>query len=84
MPDNPDTDVMAEVMRLIKQVMPDAPDQIPDPDTTFEELGLDSLTRVDLLAAVEAEFGVVVPDDEIGSFVMVRHLMEMITGSRVG
>ena len=44
-------DITAEVVRLIHQEMPEVEGEIT-PESRFEDLGMDSLTRVDLLAAV--------------------------------
>jgi len=35
-------------------------------ETTFEQLGIDSLDAADLLFAFEDDFGIVVPDDVAG------------------
>ena len=37
------------------------------PESTLEEIGLDSLGTVEILVAVEDEFGIEVPDDAIES-----------------
>ncbi|KAF2075442.1 hypothetical protein CYY_003271 [Polysphondylium violaceum] len=34
------------------------------PNSTFKELGLDSLDSADILVAVEEEFGIEIPDEE--------------------
>jgi acyl carrier protein len=74
----------AEVEQLIRQQMPtlDCP-EITD-DTTFEDLGLDSLHRVDLLAAAEIHFDIEVPDGEVANLVRVQDLTSFIASARVG
>lgn len=36
-------------------------------NSTFEELGIDSLDRINLLFAVEEEFGISIPTEEVKS-----------------
>ena len=45
-------------------------------DSTFEQLGVDSLDAADLLFTFEDTFGVVVPDDAAQSMKSVRDVVE--------
>lgn len=45
-------------------------------DSTFEQLGLDSLDAADLLFTVEDTFGVLVPDHEAQSMRSVREVVD--------
>lgn len=47
-------------------------------DTTFEELGLDSLDGLNLIFELEEEFDLVVPDDKVQSMKSVREVVEGI------
>jgi acyl carrier protein len=44
------------------------------------ELGVDSLTRVELVAAVEARFGVSVDDEAAASFGRVQDVLDLVSG----
>ncbi|GAA4707695.1 acyl carrier protein [Phytohabitans rumicis] len=74
-------EITAEIVRLIRQEMPDVEGEIT-PDSQFEELGMDSLTRVDLLAAVERTFGLEVPDDAVATLLRVSDLTEFLATSK--
>ncbi|BCB76885.1 hypothetical protein GCM10022251_48620 [Phytohabitans flavus] len=74
-------EITNEIVRLIRQEMPDVEDDIT-PDSTFEGLGMDSLTRVDLLAAVERTFGLEVPDDAVASLLRVSDLTDFLLTSK--
>jgi acyl carrier protein len=57
-------------------------------DTTFEQLGMDSLDAADLLFVIEDTFGILVPDDvaqpmrTVGQVVDgIRHLVEEKSGA---
>jgi len=76
--------LLAQVEQLIREQMPtlECP-EITD-ETTFEDLGLDSLHRVDLLAAAEIHFDIEVPDAEVPNLLRVQDLTRFIASARVG
>ncbi|WP_131743274.1 acyl carrier protein [Actinomadura roseirufa] len=74
----PSEEIVEQIGKLIRTLMPDLEADITA-DTTFEELGMDSLGRVDLFTDAEATFGVVVPDEELATILGVRDLAEFLT-----
>ena len=58
------------------------------PESTFEELGMDSLDGVNILFALEEEFNVNIPDDEARNIRGVRQMVEgiekLLAGSSAG
>ena len=48
------------------------------PESTLEEIGLDSLGTVEILVAVEDEFGIEVPDDAIENLRTVGDVVEFV------
>ena len=48
-------------------------------DSTFESLGMDSLDRVNLLFALEEEFGVSIPDEGMKQNMSVREVADGIS-----
>ena len=49
-------------------------------DTTFEDLGVDSLDKVCILFGLEKEFGVSIPEDVARQFATVRDVVEHLAG----
>jgi acyl carrier protein len=47
-------------------------------ESTFEELGMDSLDGINLMFEVESEFNISVPDEEARSIQSVRDLIEKL------
>jgi len=78
------TNVIGEVEKLIRGLMPELDGKEISPVASFEELGMDSLTRVDLLAEVEGSFGIQVPDEEVASFVRVNDVIDFIKTTGIG
>lgn len=48
-------------------------------DSSFEELGIDSMDGVNIIFALENEFDINVPDDEVKN---IRNVREMVEGVR--
>ena len=46
-------------------------------DSSFEELGIDSMDAVEILFALENEFDISIPDEEVKS---VRNVRQMVEG----
>ena len=45
-------------------------------DSEFQQLGIDSMDAVEILFALENEFDISIPDDEVRSVRNVRHMCE--------
>ena len=75
-----------EILELLRENASDMLDVVAediDEDTSFDDLGLDSLDRVQIAVMVEEEFGIELPDaessDEIQS---IGELIDYIEDSR--
>ena len=47
-------------------------------DSTFQELGIDSLNGFDLLCDLEEELGIVIPDDDAREITTVRDVVDCV------
>ena len=71
-----DETVAERVIRVFANFKKVSPDEIK-PETTFEELGFDSLDGLNLIFELEEEFDIVVPDEKVQS---MRSVQEVIDG----
>lgn len=71
----PDETVAERVIRVFAAFKKVPPEEIKS-DTTFEELGLDSLDGLNLIFELEEEFGIMVPDDKVESMRSVSQVVE--------
>ncbi|WP_424184728.1 phosphopantetheine-binding protein [Actinokineospora sp. G85] len=55
-------DTLPRVFALVERTLPDA-GPVSDPDAELDALGLTSLKLVELLVALESEFGVSLPEE---------------------
>ena len=70
-------DLTQRVISVIAKTQRLAPEKI-SPESTFEELGLDSLDSVNILFALEEEFNVSIPDEDTRKISSVRQIIEGI------
>lgn len=72
-----DKTVSERVIHVFAQFKKTEPENIKM-DTTFEELGFDSLDGLNLIFELEEEFDITVPDDKVQSMKSVREVIEGI------
>jgi acyl carrier protein len=63
------------ILRIIAETQRKEPSQVTI-DSTFEELGIDSMDGVNIVFALENEFNINVPDEEVKSIRSVRDMVE--------
>lgn len=68
--------IAERVTRVFADFKKVSPEEIK-PETTFEELGFDSLDGLNLIFELEEEFDIVVPDEQVQS---MRSVNEVIAG----
>src|SRR5271170_5102510 len=79
MPDLTQTDELTQrILRIIAETQRKEPAQVTI-DSSFEELGIDSMDGVNIVFALENEFDINVPDEEVKS---IRRVRDMVEGVR--
>jgi acyl carrier protein len=70
-------DLTQKVISVIAKTQRIPPEKISQ-DSTFEELGLDSLDSVNILFALEEEFNIDIPDEAARDIRSIRQMIEGI------
>ncbi|HLJ17530.1 MAG TPA: phosphopantetheine-binding protein [Bryobacteraceae bacterium] len=68
-------DLSQRVISVVAATQHIAPEKVTL-DSTFEELGIDSLDGINILFAVENEFNISIPDDAAKAIRSVREMVE--------
>ncbi len=68
-------ELMQRVIRVIAATQ-HIPVESIQPDSTFEELKIDSLDGINILFALEGEFQISIPDDEAKNIRTIRELAD--------
>lgn len=75
-------DIEREVTEIVSRITK-APVERIGPDTHLQqELNVDSLQGLQILAVIEKRFGVSVPDDELDSYTSIREIVRTVENSR--
>lgn len=78
---NTTEEISSEVIRIIRELMPEYSGELTSA-TSFEDIGLDSLSRVDLVVETEALFDVEVPDSEVPKLVRISDVAGFVLANR--
>jgi acyl carrier protein len=70
-------EIIKQISAMIKRLEPDL-DVAITLGTTFEDLGFDSLQKVDLLTEAEDTFRIKVSDDDLAEIVKVGDLIDFV------
>ena len=70
-------EITAKIIRLIATVKR-IPEENVTIDSTFEQLGVDSLDAINLIYEIESDFNISVPDEVARSITDVRQLIEAL------
>lgn len=77
-------DLTQRVLRIIAETQRKDPSQVTI-DSSFEQLGIDSMDGVNIVFALESEFDINVPDEEVKNIRSVRDMVEgvrrLVTGT---
>ena len=72
------------VRDFVQNLHPDGSAPSASAGTTLDELGVDSMSMVDLLFKVEREYDVTIPDEVLPSIATVGDLVEYVVARNAG
>jgi acyl carrier protein len=72
--------IHAVVLELVRGL--DGTPEHVSSSASFEELGVDSMSTMDLLVKVEKEFGVEVPDERLPMIVNIQDLVDFVASAQ--
>jgi acyl carrier protein len=67
--------IRSEVKKMIGEVSDLSPDQITDTANFVDDLGIDSLSAIEMLVSMEKKYGIVIPQEEFAS---IRNVDEAV------
>ncbi len=79
MTEYPETDLADKVIQVIAQTQRISAESI-SVDSTFEQLKIDSLDGINIVFALENEFGISIPDDGVQNLHSVRETIDGVAG----
>lgn len=73
------SDILSRVVKVTVEELGVKPEEVVETASFTEDLGADSLDVVELVMAFEDEFGIEIPDDEVGEIKTVGDAVNYIT-----
>lgn len=74
------SDIEARVRKLIAEVLDVPQIEVTNHKALVGDLGANSLYTVELLMALEEEFGIEIPDDDVNKFSAVQNAIDYVNG----
>ncbi len=74
---NPD-EMLAAIRVELEKIAPEAVSDSIDLDTDIATLGIESVTMLELIAALEERFGIELPDDELTTLDTLGDVIELL------
>lgn len=74
--------ILAKVIEVVEDTLSLGEDVTLDEGTNLKDLGADSFDLLELVTALEDEFGVQMPDDAVGEIVTVGQVVDGIVAAR--
>lgn len=69
--------IEAEVRQIISEIIEVAPDKISAEASFVEDLGMDSMMALEILASIEKKFKVSIPEDKLTSITNLQKTVEL-------
>jgi len=70
-------DVQKELTDIVAQILRKSPSDIPLDARFVEDLGMDSILSIEILAATEKKFKITIPDDELKKVATLRQAIDL-------
>ena len=70
--------VLEKVKTLVAEQLGISADEIKAESNIIEDLGADSLDVIEMLMALEEEYGISIPDEEINQIKTIAQIVELI------
>jgi acyl carrier protein len=77
-------DIFNRVKKVTVEELAVKEEEVVESASFTEDLGADSLDVVELVMAFEDEFGIEIPDDDVGNIKTVGNAVEYISGKLAG
>lgn len=78
------SDILQRVKKVTVEQLGVKEDEVHEESSFTEDLGADSLDVVELVMAFEDEFGIDIPDNDVGEIKTVKNAVEYIEKKQAG
>ncbi len=72
------TNVAKEVRELLAEILETEPEKIRGDANFVKDLGMDSMMALEVLAAIEKKYRIVIPEESLGRFTSLNQTVELV------
>ena len=74
-----ETQIKSEMKELMAEIMETEPEEIKDDAQFVEDLGMDSMMALEILASLEKKYKIVIPEEELLKFTTLNSTVEVVS-----
>lgn len=71
-------EVEREIQKIIAEIVEKEPDEIDSEAKFVEDLGMDSMMALEILAAIEKKYRIVIPEDNLPKFTNLKQTVILV------
>ena len=71
-------EVVDKISEFVKETMMGRVSDIKPDDSLAEDIGVDSMGRVELITMIEDEYGMLIEDDDVSSMITVNDVVDYV------
>ena len=74
-----ETQLRKEIKEMMAEIMETEPEEIKDDAQFVEDLGMDSMMALEILASLEKKYKIVIPEEELLKFTTLNNTVEVVS-----
>ncbi|MFA5272053.1 MAG: acyl carrier protein [Candidatus Omnitrophota bacterium] len=71
-------DYKSEIKKLVADIAEKTPEEIKDDATFSEDLGIDSMMALEIVATIEKKYKIMIPENEIPNIRSLQNVYELV------
>ncbi len=76
------SDLKKDILEIVSTVTEKAPNEIPLDAHLVQEVGADSMMALEILAALEKKYRIVIPEDKLKEMTTVNKIIAMVQSAK--
>lgn len=73
--------ITEEILKLVATIVEKEPDEIPLDAHLVEDIGADSMMALEILAALEKKYSIIIPEEKLGSLSTINKITALVKES---
>ncbi len=71
-------DYRSEIKKLVADIAEKSPEEIKDDATFGEDLGIDSMMALEIVASIEKKYKIIIPENEIPNIRSLQNVYDLV------